>query len=162
MPLSLNATCLLKEPFTTVQNGVHSNELLRELFKKLQGSVLTLFTSMNAQLNTDSGTFLLHLMICAMDLNVWMNTVDFHMVEPPFLLLLIIELLLSLLPDNILRRILQPWHGGCSTRTEDVQVFEMHKKSWVGTINLVEAHVRQLRQMFKCIQCHINDHTLPS
>jgi hypothetical protein len=41
------------------------------------------------------------------------------------------------------------------------QVFEIHKESWVGAINLDETHVRQLRQMFKCIQCCSNEHTLP-
>jgi hypothetical protein len=41
---------LLKEPCTTVQNGIHSKELMLELFKKLQGGALALFTSMNAQL----------------------------------------------------------------------------------------------------------------
>jgi hypothetical protein len=39
---------------------------------------------------------------------------------------------------------------------------EIHKESWVGAINLSEDHVKKLRQMFKCVQCRTNDHTLPS
>jgi hypothetical protein len=37
--------------------------------------------------------------------------------------------------------------------------FEMNKDEWVGAVNLHEDHVKQLRQMFKCIQCRTNDHT---
>jgi hypothetical protein len=40
--------------------------------------------------------------------------------------------------------------------------FEMHKESWVGAVNLQEDFFKQLRQMFKCVQCRTNDHTLPS
>jgi hypothetical protein len=40
--------------------------------------------------------------------------------------------------------------------------FEMHKDSWVGAINFSEEFVKQFCQMFQCIQCHLNDHTLPS
>jgi hypothetical protein len=39
---------------------------------------------------------------------------------------------------------------------------ETHKESWVGAINLLEDHVKKLHQMFKCVQCCTNDHTLPS
>jgi hypothetical protein len=40
---------LPQEPSTNHLNGVHSKELMLELFKKLQGSALSLFTSMSAQ-----------------------------------------------------------------------------------------------------------------
>jgi hypothetical protein len=39
---------------------------------------------------------------------------------------------------------------------------EFHKDSWVGAINLPEDRIKLLCQMFKCAQCHTNDHTLPS
>jgi hypothetical protein len=45
--------------------------------------------------------------------------------------------------------------------TEDIQVFEMHRESRVWAINLDEMHVRQLSQLFKCVQCCSNEHTLP-
>jgi hypothetical protein len=48
-----------------------------------------------------------------------------------------------------------------SSLTPDTE-FEFHNESWVGAINLLETYVKQLRSMFKCIQCHSNDHTLPS
>jgi hypothetical protein len=48
-----------------------------------------------------------------------------------------------------------------SLPTPDTE-FEFHKESWVGTINLLETYVKQLRSMFKCVQCRSNDHTLPS
>jgi len=38
---------------------------------------------------------------------------------------------------------------------------EMHKDAWVGAINLPEDQACLLRQMFKCVICHSNDHTLP-
>ena len=40
--------------------------------------------------------------------------------------------------------------------------FTMHKEPWFGAVNLPEDLVKQLRQMFKCVQCRSNDHTLPS
>jgi hypothetical protein len=39
---------------------------------------------------------------------------------------------------------------------------EMHKDSWIGAINLPEEYVKQLRQLFKCVQCRSNEHTLTS
>jgi hypothetical protein len=42
------------------------------------------------------------------------------------------------------------------------QDLTLHKESWVGAINLPEEKVKLLCQMFKCVQCHSNDHTLPS
>jgi hypothetical protein len=38
---------------------------------------------------------------------------------------------------------------------------EMHKDAWVGAVNLPESHARLLRQMFKCVVCRCNNHTLP-
>jgi hypothetical protein len=40
---------LLQEYSTKNFNAVHSKELILELFKKLQGSALKIFTGMNAQ-----------------------------------------------------------------------------------------------------------------
>jgi len=40
---------LLREPSTNETNAVHSKELMLELFKKLQGSALNLFTGLTAQ-----------------------------------------------------------------------------------------------------------------
>jgi hypothetical protein len=48
------------------------------------------------------------------------------------------------------------------TITDPTKDFEFHKEPWVGTINLPEHFVKQLCQMFKCVQCRSNDHTLPS
>lgn len=42
------------------------------------------------------------------------------------------------------------------------QVFKMHKGYWAGAIKLDETHVQQLHQMFKYVQCHSIEHTLPS
>lgn len=39
---------------------------------------------------------------------------------------------------------------------------EMHKDSWIGAINLPEEYAKQLRQLFKCVQCRSNEHTLTS
>ncbi len=38
---------------------------------------------------------------------------------------------------------------------------EMHKEAWVGAINLPEDRAHLLRQMFKCVICRCNNHTLP-
>ncbi len=35
-------------------------------------------------------------------------------------------------------------------------------ESWIGAINLDEDHVKILRSLFKCPQCHTNTHTFPS
>jgi hypothetical protein len=54
---------------------------------------------------------------------------------------------------------------GMATAVQDtqyVQVLKMHKEYWAGAINLDETHVQQLHQMFKYVQCHSNEHTLPS
>jgi hypothetical protein len=40
---------LLTEPTTNCHNYAHSKELMLELYKKLQGSALDLFSSLNAQ-----------------------------------------------------------------------------------------------------------------
>jgi len=39
---------------------------------------------------------------------------------------------------------------------------ELHSKAWIGAINLNEDHVKVLRSLFKCPQCHTNNHTFPS
>jgi hypothetical protein len=40
---------LLQEPHTTTANAAHSKELMLELFRKLQGNALSLFTSLSSQ-----------------------------------------------------------------------------------------------------------------
>jgi hypothetical protein len=46
--------------------------------------------------------------------------------------------------------------------TSSYGTFKMHKESLVGTVNLSEDFIKQLHQMFKCVQCCSNDHTLLS
>jgi len=43
----------------------------------------------------------------------------------------------------------------------DATPLEMHKDAWVGAVNLLEEKAKLLRSMFKCVQCHSDDHTLP-
>jgi hypothetical protein len=47
--IGCNMECLLSESVTIVHNKKHSKELMVELYKKLQGSALNLFSSINAQ-----------------------------------------------------------------------------------------------------------------
>jgi hypothetical protein len=47
--IECNLAYLLREQAANHLNGIHSNELTLELFKKLQGSALSMFTSMAAQ-----------------------------------------------------------------------------------------------------------------
>lgn len=247
---------LLKEPCTTVENGLHSKILMLELFKKLQGSALALFISMNAQMfymEGGRGIEMLHALVNKFhrldnraiqniinsmqtlqlqdykDLSVYRDKLEnFNLqlslvgqkMSSSFLIFLAqsqlaksrykkdIEALqlshtasgtsfiflddlchglerldeLRSLPYGGKAISLPPTSGlqnkhatkhiptknsfnvgivAAVQDTDDVQVFEMHKESWVGAINLDEAHARQLRQMFKSVQCCSNNHTLP-
>jgi hypothetical protein len=243
---------LLYESTTNPTNAAHSKDLMLELFKKLQGSALSLFTSLNYQhyyLQGGRGIEMVHALvnkfhpldngafqqiIASMqslelldteDLSSYKNKLKNYNLQlswvgqemsPSFLVFLaqsqlgkshyesdITALQMSHTASGTSFTSLDdlciglewldklcglPYGGAAITlktsskpppkkpngstvgfvvavqdvdsSTPDNHAF--HKDSWVGAINLPEAKVKLLCQMFKCVQCNLNDHTLPS